>query len=111
MRFSQYKHGNSIIVGVKLYKTDNLEQTIWHLEGCQKILIFKPCHERSQTVIFKNLSGYMELEDNGDVVLWELEKEKHKCSNNVKEIKAKDFEHYAEDFKPNAKDDLFIFHN
>ena len=124
MRFCQYNHGhNSMNVGVSLHKTNNFNQTIWHKQDCQPILIFKPSHEKSQTVILKNLSGYLELQRNGSVTLWKLEKEKNTIRQlsvlglqydfvvNVKKIKAKDFEHYAEDFKPDAKNVLFIFNN
>ena len=114
---------NSIAFHIDLYKIDNIQQTIRYKQGCKKILIFKPSFQ-GQTVILKNLSGYLQLErGGGNITLWKLEKEKHtirqlnvlgfqdKFVTNVKKIKANDFEHFAEDFKPNAKHNLLIFNN
>ena len=116
MEFNPYTW-NSTVVRIELHKTDNFKQDIWHQQGREKILIFEPSHlwshEKGQKVFLKDISGYFNLKGDGSLTLKSVVKQKnetHKMmefnlfNQNVKEIKSKDFEHYAEEV-------LFIFNN
>ena len=105
-------------IGVNLHKTNNFKQTIVHDEFFQKILICALSHKEGQKVFLKDITGFLQLEDNGTVTLFRLVKQKNeinslrKLSNfmmNVKEIKSNDFEHYANNFQTFPRDVLFIF--
>jgi len=91
---------------ISLYKKENLQQTIWHSESpSSKMIIHKPFVGNS-VVFLKNMSGF--LQQIGEVVTLvrfrkvgnALYRHTSTCRYfklNVKEIKSKDFEHYAEE--------------
>merc|ERR1712034_299152 len=86
-----------------LHKTDNFTQCVSHPKRHQnKIIISNPWRENDPHLFLKNFSGY--LHGNHFVNLWRFKKQKdgiytmeidHGFKTNVKEIKSKDFEHYA----------------
>ena len=92
---------------VHLYKTDNFSQSIRQEKKNPKFLVDAPVLSNSK-VLLKNFSGFLlHYLDFGSVVsLWKFEKQKNGIykrryifdfKQNVKEIKSKDFEHYAQD--------------
>jgi len=95
---------------VFLHKTDNFTQCISHQKDHPKTMfISDPFREPNSKLLLKNFSGFL----HGDeyVNLWRFEKQSngiykmkldHGFQKNVKKIKSKDFEHYAEEV-------LFIF--
>ena len=119
--FNLYKYQHMYFkINVNLHKTNNFTQTIVQYEGRRKIFICEPFLEDGQKVFLKDISGYLQWTDDGKVFLWRIEKQKHQVhklmefnlfQGNVKKIKSKDFEHYAKDFQPFAKEVLFIFNN
>ena len=94
---------------IHLHKNDNFSQSIRQVKNYPKFLVTEPVPSNSK-VFLKNLSGFLHHHlDFGSVVsLWKFEKQnngiyKKICfpvfKRNVKEIKSKDFEHYAEDIQ------------
>ena len=91
---------------IHLYKNDNLSQSIRHVENYSKLLVTGPVPSNSK-VFLKNFTGFLHHHrDFASVNLWKFEKQNNGIykrsyifvfKQNVKEIKSKDFEHYAQD--------------
>jgi len=106
VRFIEFQtHSASPLIFI-IHKTGNLSQSIWHIQGLKKIYIFKPGREFSLKCYLKNISGYLVKQIDNFVSLFEFKKQNngiytkiitHGFKTNVKEIKSKDFEHYAAD--------------
>jgi len=91
---------------VYLHKTENFIQYIGN-DMDNTLAVSEPCHQDSPTVLLKNISGYCacqlkygrvtmcEFKKNDDGIYTEIKG--FASVRNVKKIKSKDFEHYAQD--------------